>query len=49
MILANENFIFEMFDITNSQDFDEIIILLILIYYHNFLKWKNYSNKVSKN
>lgn len=38
MILTNKNFVFEIFDITNSPDFDEIIILLIMIYYYNFLK-----------
>jgi hypothetical protein len=27
MILTNENFVFEIFDITNNPDFDEIIIL----------------------
>lgn len=37
MILTNENFVFKIFDIKNSSNFDEIIIL-IMIYYYNFLK-----------
>ena len=37
MILTNEIFVFKIFDIKNSSNFDEIIIL-IMIYYYNFLK-----------
>jgi hypothetical protein len=38
MILTNENFVFKIFDIKNSSNFDKIIIILIMIYYYNFLK-----------
>lgn len=38
MILTNENFVLKIFDIKNSSNFDEIIIILIMIYYYNFLK-----------
>ena len=38
MILTNENFVLKIFDIKNGSNFDEIIIILIMIYYYNFLK-----------
>ena len=38
MILTNENVVLKIFDIKNSSNFDEIIIILIMIYYYNFLK-----------